>query len=339
VAARKANLAGPLELPAALFLFLAIYFRFEAAYIHSTSSTYRLELFRPGSRRPGVLDFQKRAELGNIAVPAGHRMTGMMPKSTYESHGLYYDQLFPTLPRSWRQARMRLVRKALPNLRSVCELGCGTGRTAIEFARQGARVYGVDLSASMLKTARKKIRKAGLNVRLIQADMRTFRLPEPVDLISSEWGVVNHLPHRSDLLKVTKTIARGLRPGGYLLFDVNHRAVFEDVWVDPDLKETSNIFWLQRVGWDHRRLKGWQKMTWFVRQRSGLWKRFDEAGEEVEWSLGEIRRTLRKAGFDQIRALDYMALVSKSRPPARVRGYKTLFFARKNPGTRQDENV
>jgi ubiquinone/menaquinone biosynthesis C-methylase UbiE len=254
---------------------------------------------------------------------------GMIAKSTYERHGLYYDQLFPTLPNSWRQARMRLARKALPGLESVCELGCGTARTAVEFARQGLRVYGVDLSASMLKVARQKIIKARVSVRLIRADMRTFRLPESVDLVSSEWGVVNHVPHRADLLKVARAVARVLRPGGYFLFDVNHQPVFEKVWVDTHVKKTPKIFWLQQGGWDARRKKGWQKMTWFVRQRAGLWKRYDEAGEEVEWSPSEIRRTLRRAGFDRIRAYDYMALTSRSGPPAGLRGFKTLFLARK----------
>jgi SAM-dependent methyltransferase len=159
--------------------------------------------------------------------------------------------------------------------------------------------------------------------------MRTFRLPEPVDLVSSEWGVVNHVQHRSDLLQVAKTVARILRPGGYFLFDVNHRPVFEKVWNNPQVKETSGIFWLQQGGWDGQRKKGWLKMTWFVRQQAGLWKRYDEAGEEVEWSVSEIRRTLRQAGFDRILTYDYMALTSKLTPPAGLRGFKTLFLARK----------
>jgi SAM-dependent methyltransferase len=226
---------------------------------------------------------------------------------------------------------MRLARRALPNLQVVCELGCGTARTAVEFARQGLRVYGVDLSASMLRVAKQKIRKAGVPVRLTRADMRTFRLPEPVDLVSSEWGVVNHVPRRADLMKVAKAVARALKPGGYFLFDVNNRPVFERIWAGTQIKKTPGIFWLQEGGWDARRKKGWQKMTWFVHRGAGLWKRYDEAGEEVEWNASEIRRTLRRAGFDHIRAYDYMALTSKSRPPAGLRGYKTLFLARKKP--------
>ncbi|MGA4859147.1 class I SAM-dependent DNA methyltransferase [Streptomyces koyangensis] len=45
-----------------------------------------------------------------------------------------------------------LVRSLGP--RSVLDAGCGTGRVAIELARHGIEVVGVDLDASMLATAR-----------------------------------------------------------------------------------------------------------------------------------------------------------------------------------------
>jgi 2-polyprenyl-3-methyl-5-hydroxy-6-metoxy-1,4-benzoquinol methylase len=39
---------------------------------------------------------------------------------------------------------------------SVLDAGCGTGRVAIELARRGIEVVGVDLDASMLETARRR---------------------------------------------------------------------------------------------------------------------------------------------------------------------------------------
>ncbi len=253
----------------------------------------------------------------------------MTSHSVYKDYGVHYDQLWAPLPRSWQQARMRLIRHALPDIQSVCELGCGTARTAIEFARKGLRVYGVDLSPTMLKTARKKIRRAGLRVKLIQADMRSFRLPEPVDLISSEWGVLNHVPRKQDLLRVGKAVARGLRPGGYFMFDINRQALFEDVWTGTDILKNADYFHVQQGGWDPRRRKGWMRMTWFVSGPGGTWRRFDQSAEEVHWSTAEVRRTLKRAGFERIRAFDYMSLTSKTRVPASFRGLKTLFLARR----------
>jgi len=251
-------------------------------------------------------------------------------KSGYEHYGLYYDQIFSLFPKSWHRARMRLVRRTLPDLRSVCELGCGTGTSAIEFARQGLRVFAVDFSPTMLRMARQKIQRARVPILLIRADMRSFRLPEAVDLVSAEWGVVNHVPRAVDLVRVARAVARALRPGGYFVFDVNHQSAF-DSWASPYIQESSNFFLLWDVGWDPRSRKGWRKMTWFMPQRAGRWTRHDEEVEQVIWSLAEIRRTLRREGFDRIRTLDYGVLTSGAGCFRKPQGDKTLVLARKKP--------
>lgn len=54
----------------------------------------------------------------------------------------------------------------------ILDIGCGTGRHAIELARRGYDVTGVDLSASQLRKAREKAQAAGVAVRFEQADAR-----------------------------------------------------------------------------------------------------------------------------------------------------------------------
>ena len=56
--------------------------------------------------------------------------------------------------------------------RSVLDAGCGTGRVAIELARRGVDVVGVDQDASMLETAR--ARAPALNFS--QADLTNLQL-------------------------------------------------------------------------------------------------------------------------------------------------------------------
>jgi len=43
-------------------------------------------------------------------------------------------------------------------------------------------------------------RAAGLPIRVLQADVRTFRLSEPVDLITCEFDALNHILRKSGLL-------------------------------------------------------------------------------------------------------------------------------------------
>jgi 2-polyprenyl-3-methyl-5-hydroxy-6-metoxy-1,4-benzoquinol methylase len=93
-----------------------------------------------------------------------------------------------------------------PPLVSACDLCCGTGTTAIELARRGLSVYAVDRSAAMLGVARENFRRAGVRVKTIEADMRSFRLPEGrrVDFITCEFDAINHLARKQDLAAVAR---------------------------------------------------------------------------------------------------------------------------------------
>jgi SAM-dependent methyltransferase len=58
-------------------------------------------------------------------------------------------------------------------VRSVLDAGCGTGRVAIELARRGLEVVGVDADPGMLSAARAKAPE----VEWIVADLSDFTLP------------------------------------------------------------------------------------------------------------------------------------------------------------------
>ena len=48
----------------------------------------------------------------------------------------------------------------------VLELGCGTGTLAVQMAKTGARVLGIDTSESMLETARRRVGAQGVARRV-----------------------------------------------------------------------------------------------------------------------------------------------------------------------------
>jgi len=64
---------------------------------------------------------------------------------------------------------------------SILDVGCGTGRHAIELSKRGYRVTGIDLSASMLAKARQKAEKEGLQINFVQQDARTLAFHEEFD--------------------------------------------------------------------------------------------------------------------------------------------------------------
>jgi len=65
----------------------------------------------------------------------------------------------------------------------ILDLGCGTGRHAIELAKRGYEVIGVDLSVSQLKRAKEKAEKAGVKVDFFQKDARQLDFNQEFDLV------------------------------------------------------------------------------------------------------------------------------------------------------------
>jgi len=62
---------------------------------------------------------------------------------------------------------------------SVLDAGCGTGRVAIELARRGVDVIGVDLDAGMLEQARQK----APDLDWIDGDLATVDLARHFDVV------------------------------------------------------------------------------------------------------------------------------------------------------------
>jgi len=73
---------------------------------------------------------------------------------------------------------LMIDRLDIPASGTVLEIGCGTARNLIATARKypGAKIYGIDISAEMLKSAEVNIRRAGLSDRVLiaQADAASF---------------------------------------------------------------------------------------------------------------------------------------------------------------------
>jgi SAM-dependent methyltransferase len=249
-----------------------------------------------------------------------------MVDSPYKQLATYYDRAFE-IHRSWIDpAHVQILGEILKRTAAACDIACGTGTTAVALARRGIRMFAVDASPAMCRLARQKARRVGVGVRVLHADMRSFRLPETVDLVTCEFDALNHVPRKADLDRVAHAAARALRPGGYFFFDVNNRLAFEKVWPSTWWQEWPGVVLVMHGGYDRRRDKGWTNAEWFIR-KGKCWRRIRERVEEVAWTSAEIRRGLRRAGFGAIRAWDEAPFVQgewKISP-----GFRTIYLARK----------
>ena len=70
--------------------------------------------------------------------------------------------------------------------RSVLDAGCGTGRVAVELARRGVAVVGVDSDPDMIDAARAK----SPDLRWVLADLAELALPDRFDVVVLAGNVV-----------------------------------------------------------------------------------------------------------------------------------------------------
>lgn len=139
----------------------------------------------------------------------------------YESIADLYDEVGPYRD---RPDIAFYVEAAVSAHGSVLEVGCGTGRVLIPSARAGAKVVGLDASASMLAVCRAKLKKESeaiqSAVQLVQADMRHFALSRRFALATLPFRPFQHLMTAEDQLSCLGTVRQHLSDGGRIILDV-----------------------------------------------------------------------------------------------------------------------
>ncbi len=105
----------------------------------------------------------------------------------------------------------------------VIDLGCGTGALTGALKERGYRVIGVDASGEMLRVAKGR----HPDTEFLQMDALEFTLPEPADVIFS--NAVFHWIEQEDQDALMGNIARNLKPGGQLVFEMGGKDCAETV--------------------------------------------------------------------------------------------------------------
>ncbi len=101
----------------------------------------------------------------------------------------------------------------------ILELACGTGRLTIPIAQKGLDVTGLDISEEMLKQARMKTKKLGLNIEFIHADCRNFNLGKKFSLIYYPFNSIAHLTKTSDIEACFSCVKHHITDDGIFIVD------------------------------------------------------------------------------------------------------------------------
>lgn len=121
-------------------------------------------------------------------------------------------------------------------VRSVLDVGCGTGLMAKALMDRGYEVVGVDASPDMLARARQLL---GPDVPLHQRILPNLSVDGIFDAAVSTFDALNYLT--GDDLRATLTaVTAQLRPGGWLVFDLHTDAMLDFTVANPVVTGTAD---------------------------------------------------------------------------------------------------
>jgi len=110
----------------------------------------------------------------------------------------------------------------LPLKSSILDLYCGYGRHAIELAKLGYDVLGVDATQSFLEIARQKAEEEQVQISFQLTDMRELNFHDRFDAVINMFAAYGYFTDEENL-KVLELIANSLRSGGLFLIDLLNR--------------------------------------------------------------------------------------------------------------------
>lgn len=217
----------------------------------------------------------------------------------------FYDQLNDTVDYGkWadflESCFRQYSRLGSVGVKTVLDLGCGTGSMTIQLAKRGYDLTALDLSEEMLSFADANCRAQGLNdILFIQENMASFELYGTVDAVVCCLDGVNHLTDREDLDSCFSLVSNYLNPGGVFLFDVNTPYKFKTAFADRDyVLEDDGIMCCWRNRLNRRGDKADFVFSVFEEDSDGSWKRSDGYEQEKSYSLRQLEKSLKRCGLE-----------------------------------------
>ena len=141
--------------------------------------------------------------------------------AAYKEFSYYYDSLMDP---DFYSDYLEFIHEHA-NLKTVLELGCGTGLTAIELAKEGHQVLATDLSEDMVNITALKAKDEGVGLLTETIDMCDFALSQPVDTILCLTDAINYVLSKKKVQDVFNNVYEGLKYNGTFIFDVNSLSI------------------------------------------------------------------------------------------------------------------
>lgn len=155
--------------------------------------------------------------------------------------------------------------------KKVLEIGIGAATDFLQWARNGAKLYGIDLTPEAVKYAEKRLELYNLkavDIKVSDAENLDFE-SNFFDIVYS-WGVIHHSPNT---IQALKEIIRVLKPGGNAkLMIYNSKSLL------------AYFFWFKHA---------FLKFKWNLSIEDVIWNHMESIGTKA-YSVDQVKEILKK---------------------------------------------
>ena len=157
-----------------------------------------------------------------------------------------YDESMENTP-FWKANDWNCLKEWLPNLSEgnlLLDVGCGSGRASIPFAKNGVKVIGLDISEQMVLRAKDKSQKLGLTSRVDYVVGDSENLPfrqSSFDAVLA-FGVLHHVPTPQKMLQ---QMSKVLKNDGLYFGHENNKTILRPLF---DFMMKISRLWIEEAG-------------------------------------------------------------------------------------------
>lgn len=187
----------------------------------------------------------------------------------------------------------------------VVDLGCGTGTLTEMLYDSGFDMIGIDNSEDMLGIAMEKRQESGSEILYLNQDMRELELYSTVGTVVSVCDSLNYILEDEELEQVFGLVHNYLYPGGLFIFDFNTDYKYREIIGDGTIaenREDCSFIWENE--YDEESGINEYDLTFYVRDDSGKYERFEETHYQKGYTPEVIGKMLSETGFELIKMTD-----------------------------------
>lgn len=214
--------------------------------------------------------------------------------NAYTTLSKYYDRLMSGYD---YEKSFEFVLRNIKDKTKGVDIACGSGKFAIELAKCGKKVIGIDNSQQMLNEAAVNAKREAQNVVFVYGDMENLELSE-IQFAVAMCDAVNYLSNKKSIKSFFSSVYDALEDSGVFVFDVSSvyklNKLIENSPYYEDYEDLT-VLWTN----SKTRNKYIMDLSFFVKEKD-VYRRFDERHVQCAYGHKELVKILKECGFDDV---------------------------------------